>query len=126
MLWCTDTGVWCVQIEARGDDYSRFHNYICGVIPVAQQLLFERMLFRTSRGNAYARFQELEEDLDDVQTGEPVHKAVFYVVYLGNTLQRRIEKMCDFFRASRHEVPENPQVRPWHAPASPNSALDLP
>jgi V-type H+-transporting ATPase subunit a len=91
------------------DEAGRFHNYICGVMPVLQQPFFERMLFRISRGNAYARYSNVEEEMFDSQTGEKVKKAVFYVAYVGQQIGRRIEKMCDFFRATRYDVPTTPQ-----------------
>ncbi len=62
------------------------------------------MLFRISRGNAYSRFETLEAPLKDLQTGDAVHKAVFCVLYIGKTLEKRIEKVADFFKAARYAV----------------------
>ncbi len=46
-----------MRLQMVADDAGRFHNFICGVMPVMQQPFFERMLFRISRGNAYARYE---------------------------------------------------------------------
>ena len=52
----------------------------------------------------------MEDELYDSQTGEKVKKVVFYVAYIGQQIGRRVEKMCDFFRASRYEVPHTPEA----------------
>lgn len=84
---------------------SKFHDYICGVIPVSQQSAFERMLFRISRGNSYVRFANIEDEIPDPATGEKMKKVVFYVVYVGQSMARKIEKMCDLLRATRYDIP---------------------
>jgi len=94
-------------VVGTADD--RFHSYMCGVMPVLQTPLFERMLFRVSRGNTYVRFANVEHDMYDAASGENVKKAVFYVVYVGQQVGKRIEKMCDYFRASRYQIPSQPQ-----------------
>jgi len=97
------------HLQHMEDGGSKFHNYICGVMPAMQQGHFDRMLFRISRGNAYARYGEIEQLINDPATNEPVKKVVFYVAFVGVQIGRRIEKMCDYFRATRYEVPEAPE-----------------
>ena len=88
------------------DQSSRFHSYISGIVPVIQQSTLERMVFRISRGNAYVRFFPIAEPVADPLTGEMIQKSVFYIVYLGQIMQRRLMRMCDHARATRYEVPQ--------------------
>ena len=65
-----------------------FSSCINGVLPVDKQPLFERMLFRVSRGNAFTHFFPITEDLRDPVSNEPVKKYVFSVVFVGDQLRR--------------------------------------
>jgi len=56
------------------------------------------------------RFQHIEDEIPDPATGEKMKKVVFYVVYVGQQMARRIEKMCDFLRATRYQIPTTPEV----------------
>jgi V-type H+-transporting ATPase subunit a len=95
--------------DAHDDDRAPTHSTMMGTIPVGQRVGFDRMLFRTTRGNAYVTFSDPFDDCVDPQTGEKVPKCVFCVVYIGAAVQRRIIKMCEFFQARRYPVPENAQ-----------------
>lgn len=88
-----------------GRDPNSFRNYICGIIAVDQQPQFRRMLYRVSRGNAFARFADIAGTLIDPSTGEPQRKSVFYVMVLGQTLLQRITRMCDLFKATIYDLP---------------------
>eukprot|EP01006_Ploeotia_vitrea_P050333 TRINITY_DN67445_c6_g4_i1.p1 TRINITY_DN67445_c6_g4~~TRINITY_DN67445_c6_g4_i1.p1 ORF type:complete len:915 (+),score=490.58 TRINITY_DN67445_c6_g4_i1:117-2861(+) len=91
--------------EQGGAAQFEFYSYTCGVVNIAQQPTFERMLFRVSRGNAIVRFFDIDEPLRDSKTGELVHKSVFCVVTIGQELKRRIAKMAVFCNASIYQVP---------------------
>lgn len=95
--------------SSSGDSLS---NYICGVIPVQNQSLFSRMVYRISRGsNAIIKFADsMSEPIVDPESGEPILKSVFCVVTIGNQLNRRIRKLCPLVAASVYPVPSSPEV----------------
>lgn len=77
-----------------------------GVLNLDRMIPFDRVLFRASRGNAYSRFAEVEEKLYDVDTGEPVEKVVFIIFHFGDQMRKKVDKICQAFRASVYEYPE--------------------
>lgn len=56
-------------------------SYIAGVVDAVDRTRFERQLFRTTRGNCYVRFAEIEQAILDPVTGESMMKLVFIVFY---------------------------------------------
>lgn len=92
------------EAGASGDSLA---NYICGVIPVQNQSLFSRMVYRISRGaNAIIKFSDsMSEPIIDPESGESVLKSVFCVVTIGSQLNRRIRKLCPLVAASVYPVP---------------------
>jgi len=87
------------------DPKDQFRNFLCGIIAVDQQAQFRRMLYRVSRGNAFARFADIAGTLEDPATGEQQRKSVFYVMVLGQQLLQRITRMCELFKASIYALP---------------------
>lgn len=77
---------------------------ITGVLLASDKARFERMLFRATRGNAYARFSTIEELLTDA-TGEEVQKVVFIVFFKSASIESKIKRICDAFSAHRYDVP---------------------
>ncbi|CAN0445093.1 unnamed protein product, partial [Hapterophycus canaliculatus] len=51
-------------------------SYMAGVVAADDRSRFERQLFRTTRGNCYVRFAEIEQPISDPATGEQVMKLV--------------------------------------------------
>lgn len=84
-----------------------FTQTLRGVIPTDRAPLFERMIFRVSRGNAVTRFISIDEPIIDAVTGEPVRKSVYTIVFVGTELKKRLQRVGTFFGASEHEVPDN-------------------
>mmetsp|Transcript_15219 Transcript_15219/g.25272 ORF Transcript_15219/g.25272 Transcript_15219/m.25272 type:complete len:886 (+) Transcript_15219:43-2700(+) len=77
---------------------------ITGVLLATDKARFERMLFRATRGNAYARFSTIEELLVD-SNGEEVQKVVFIVFFKSASIEAKIKRICDAFNAHRYDVP---------------------
>jgi V-type H+-transporting ATPase subunit a len=77
---------------------------ITGVLLASDKARFERMLFRATRGNAYARFSTVEELLIDA-TGAEVQKVVFIVFFKSASIESKIKRICDAFNAHRYDVP---------------------
>jgi len=73
-------------------------SYFIGVVPVDRQALFERMLFRVSRGNVLARFTPIDVDVVDPATAIAMRKSVFTVIFMGQQMKRRISKIIQVGR----------------------------
>jgi len=89
----------------RDEDEDRLRNFIAGVLPVESVEQMKRMLYRISRGNAIAKFEDIVEPIVDPASGEEMKKSVFWIVFLGEQLNTRIRKMCDIIHATIYETP---------------------
>lgn len=89
-----------------GDSEAKI-NCLTGAIARSQQSLFERMVFRMTRGNVITTFQEIEEEVVDFETGQPTTKSVFQLIFYGTPMKRRIENICKFFKAKLYDVPSD-------------------
>jgi V-type H+-transporting ATPase subunit a len=76
---------------------------IAGVLPSAERVRFERMLFRATRGNCYVRFSPLPRSAVDAQ-GQAIPKICFIIFYKSTSIENKIKKICDAFSASRYEL----------------------
>lgn len=84
---------------------------IAGVLPAAERVRFERMLFRATRGNCYVRFSPLNRHATDAH-GNVIQKICFIVFYKSTSIEAKIKKICDAFSANRYELRDlnNPQL----------------
>lgn len=82
----------------------RFHN-VTGVVPADERLKFERMIFRTTRGNCFTRFLPIEEPLVDPTNGQPVTKHAFVIFFQSNFIETKLRKICDAFHARLYSLP---------------------
>ena len=91
--------------EERGQyhgDEMTFSN-IAGVLPIADKVRFERMLFRATRGNCYVRFSPLSSKAVDAN-GEPIPKICFIIFYKSTAIESKIKRICDAFSANRYDL----------------------
>ena len=86
-------------------------SYLSGVIPRDKFPTFERVLWRALRGNLYMRHQEIEDPIDDPETGTPIKKDVFVIFSHGEQLQGKIRKIADSFGATLYPAPETAKAR---------------
>lgn len=82
----------------------RFRN-LTGVVPADERLKFERMVFRTTRGNCFSRFSPIEELLTDPATGVAVEKHAFVIFFQSTFLETKLRKICDAFHARLYTLP---------------------
>ena len=92
-------------------DRLALRHVLVGTIATDQQVIFSRMLYRVSRGNAFARFKEIRQpaavvDSADPNAVVPEEKSVFYAVVLGQQIATRVRRMCDAFKVNLYHVPE--------------------
>jgi V-type H+-transporting ATPase subunit a len=85
----------------QGDDMV-FSN-IAGVLPSADKVRFERMIYRATRGNCYVRFSALSGKAVDAY-GEHIDKMCFIIFYKSAAIETKIKKICDAFCANRYDL----------------------
>lgn len=94
----------------RSKEGMEFGN-ISGAIARDDQERFARAVFRASRGNTFAHFEEIPEQLSDLRSGgsRKITKSVF-VIYLqggqSSSLYDKIVKICTSFNVSFYDWPE--------------------
>ena len=70
-----------------------------GVVLCERLPAFERMLWRVCRNNMLLCREEIFSTLRDPVTDERVYKSAFVIVFQGDELRSRVEKICQGFRA---------------------------
>lgn len=81
--------------------------FISGVIQRSSFYLFEKILFRATRGNLFMRSAEIEESIKDPHTGELTEKTVFIIFFQGERFQSKIKKICESFSANVYPCPDS-------------------
>ncbi|CAH8472781.1 unnamed protein product [Schistosoma haematobium] len=81
--------------------------FLAGIILRERLPAFERMLWRVCRGNVFLKQAEVDDPLEDLTTGMPVHKSVFLVFFQGDQLRTRVKKICDGFHATLYPCPDS-------------------
>ncbi|KAI3464891.1 hypothetical protein Pfo_021554 [Paulownia fortunei] len=76
--------------------------FVSGLVAREKSLAFERILFRSTRGNVFHRQVVVEEPVIDPVSGDKVEKNVFVVFYSGERAKNKILKICDAFGANRY------------------------
>jgi V-type H+-transporting ATPase subunit a len=85
--------------------------FVSGVINRLKFNSFERVLWRSTRGNLFMRHAEIEQKIKDPHTGEMVDKNVFIIFYQGERSQAKIKKICESFGANLYPCPETGRER---------------
>ncbi|KAJ6014679.1 V-type proton ATPase subunit a [Penicillium herquei] len=85
--------------------------FVAGVIPRDRIGAFERILWRTLRGNLYMNQSEIPEPIIDPSTNEEIHKNVFVIFAHGKNILAKIRKISESLGASLYGVDENSELR---------------
>ncbi|KUJ15427.1 V0/A0 complex, 116-kDa subunit of ATPase [Mollisia scopiformis] len=85
--------------------------FVAGVIPRDRVAAFERILWRTLRGNLYMNQSEIPEPLTDPTNNEAVNKNVFVIFAHGKELIAKIRKISESLGADLYSVDENSDLR---------------
>ncbi|XP_072508702.1 V-type proton ATPase 116 kDa subunit a 4 [Notamacropus eugenii] len=80
--------------------------FTAGVINRERMAPFERLLWRVCRGNVYLKYTEMDTVLEDPVTKEELKKNIFVIFYQGDQLKKKVNKICEGFRASVYPCPE--------------------
>ncbi|KAK7264257.1 hypothetical protein RJT34_31863 [Clitoria ternatea] len=93
--------------ELAGDSSKQVKlGFLAGLIPREKSMVFERILFRATRGNVFLRQATLEDPVTDPVSGEKTEKNVFVVFYAGEKAKAKILKICEAFGANRYPFAE--------------------
>jgi len=99
------------ELKADEETGARHLSFVCGVIERAKLPVFERVLWRSSRGKALLRHMEIEEPLKDPATGEEIKKETFTVYFQGEQLKLRVKKICEGLGATLYPCKESHEER---------------
>ncbi|CAI7568549.1 hypothetical protein N7533_005749 [Penicillium manginii] len=85
--------------------------FVSGVIPRDRIGAFERILWRTLRGNLYMNQSEIADPIIDPTNNEEIHKNVFVIFAHGKNILAKIRKISESLGASLYGVDENSELR---------------
>lgn len=85
--------------------------FVAGVISRDRVGTFERILWRTLRGNLYMNQSEIPEPLIDPSNNEAVNKNVFVIFAHGKEILAKIRKISESMGAEVYSVDENSDLR---------------
>lgn len=85
--------------------------FVAGVIPRERIAAFERILWRTLRGNLYMNQSEIPEPIIDPSNNEEIHKNVFVIFAHGKDVIAKIRKISESLGADLYSVDENSELR---------------
>lgn len=85
--------------------------FVAGVIPRERMAAFERILWRTLRGNLYMNQSEIPDPIIDAEKGEETHKNVFVIFAHGKEIIAKIRKISESLGADIYNVDENSELR---------------
>jgi len=91
------------QEMGMGQSSGGIFKQISGVIPAEDKDRFARFLFRSTRGNSFTNFHEIDEAMMDPTTHKYINKAVFVIYFQGSrsavesAMEERIMRACKCF-----------------------------
>ncbi|KAG5998307.1 H(+)-transporting V0 sector ATPase subunit a [Claviceps spartinae] len=85
--------------------------FVAGVISRERVAAFERILWRTLRGNLYMNQSEIPEPLIDPSNNEAINKNVFVIFAHGKEILAKIRKISESMGADVYNVDENSDLR---------------
>jgi V-type H+-transporting ATPase subunit a len=85
--------------------------FVAGVIPRERIAAFERILWRTLRGNLYMNQSEIPEPIVNPENNEETSKNVFIIFAHGKEIIAKIRKISESLGADLYSVDENSELR---------------
>ena len=85
--------------------------FVAGVIPREKIASFERILWRTLRGNLYMNQSEIPEPIVNPENNEETRKNVFVIFAHGKEIIAKIRKISESLGADLYSVDENSELR---------------
>ena len=85
--------------------------FVSGVISRERMAAFERILWRTLRGNLYMNQSEIPQAIIDPENNEEIRKNVFVIFAHGKEIIAKIRKISESLGADLYNVDENSDLR---------------
>ncbi|KAL0979347.1 hypothetical protein UPYG_G00183950 [Umbra pygmaea] len=85
--------------------------FISGLIQRVKIEAFERMLWRVCKGYTILSYSEIDEYLEDPDTGEPTKSVVFLISYWGEQIGQKVKKICDCYHCHVYPYPNSTEER---------------
>ncbi|KAF7732126.1 H(+)-transporting V0 sector ATPase subunit a [Apophysomyces ossiformis] len=85
--------------------------YVTGVIARSRMQIFERVLWRSLRGNLYMNWAEIDEQIVDPDSDEVVDKNVFAIFAHGKEIINKIRKISESMGATLYSVDDSEDKR---------------
>ncbi|XP_064163497.1 V-type proton ATPase 116 kDa subunit a 2-like isoform X2 [Anguilla rostrata] len=85
--------------------------FISGLIQRAKMEAFERMLWRVCKGYTILSHSELDECVQDPDTGEPTKSVVFLISFWGDQIGQKVQKICDCYHCHLYPHPDSAEER---------------
>ncbi|KAL9100345.1 MAG: hypothetical protein Q9163_004267 [Psora crenata] len=98
--------------DASGHSLSVMNiGFVSGVIPRSRIAAFERILWRTLRGNLYMNQSEIPKPIVDPSNSEEIQKNVFVIFAHGKEIIAKIRKISESLGADLYSVDDNSELR---------------
>lgn len=83
--------------------------YVTGVIPKEKMLIFQRIVWRSTRGNVLRNFKQVDEPIIDPRRGgkTAVYKDVFAILAHGHELMTKIKRISENMGATLYTVDQD-------------------
>ncbi|KAJ9607331.1 H(+)-transporting V0 sector ATPase subunit a [Cladophialophora chaetospira] len=85
--------------------------FVAGVIPRERLAAFERILWRTLRGNLYMNQSEIPEPIINPENNDEIRKNVFVIFAHGKEIIAKIRKISESLGADLYNVDESSDLR---------------
>lgn len=85
-------------------------DFVGGVISRDRAATFERILWRTLRGNLYMEQSEIPEPTND-PTNKTVGKNVFLILTYGKEIMAKVRRIAEAMGAGVYKIDENSDLR---------------
>uniref|UniRef100_A0A8C5ERI6 V-type proton ATPase subunit a n=1 Tax=Gouania willdenowi TaxID=441366 RepID=A0A8C5ERI6_GOUWI len=90
---------------------SLFCSFVSGLIQRVKIEAFERMLWRVCKGYTILSYAEVDEYLNNPDTGEPSKSVVFLISYWGDQIGQKVKKICDCYHCHLYPYPSSNEER---------------
>ncbi|XP_031193833.1 V-type proton ATPase 116 kDa subunit a [Mastomys coucha] len=85
--------------------------FVSGLIQQGKVEAFERMLWRACKGYTIVTYAELDESLEDPETGEVIKWYVFLISFWGEQIGHKVKKICDCYHCHIYPYPNSAEER---------------
>ncbi|XP_023576211.1 V-type proton ATPase 116 kDa subunit a isoform X2 [Octodon degus] len=85
--------------------------FVSGLIQQGKADAFEKMLWRVCKGYTIVTYAELDESLEDPETGEIIKWYVFLISFWGEQIGQKVKKICDCYHCHVYPYPSTAEER---------------